>query len=148
MGISILVHWHLDFEIAQLLMMKVTSLMRCSCNLHTLRSRQNGRHFPDDIFKWILLNENVWISIKISLKFVPMGPMNNITALVQIMVWCRLGDKPLSEPMMFNLLTHICVTQPQWNPNTGKIVSLYWNNGYNDCLSSYRDSHFTDKMVP
>ena len=39
---------------------------------------------------------------------------NNITALVQIMAWRRLGDKPLSEPMMVNLLTHICVTRPQW----------------------------------
>ena len=30
------------------------------------------------------------------------------------MAWCRPGDKPLSEPMMFNLLTHRCVTRPQW----------------------------------
>ena len=37
---------------------------------NTLRPRQNGRHFPDDIFKSIFLNENVWISIKISLKFI------------------------------------------------------------------------------
>ena len=35
--------------------------------LNTLRPRQNGRHFSDDIFKWIFLNENVWISITISL---------------------------------------------------------------------------------
>ena len=70
--------------------------------------------FPDDIFKCILLNENVWISIKISLKFVPKGPINNIQALVQIMAWRRPGDKPLSEPMMVSLLTHICVTRPQW----------------------------------
>ena len=30
------------------------------------------------------------------------------------MAWCRPGDKPLSEPMMANLLTHICVTRPHW----------------------------------
>ena len=31
------------------------------------------------------------------------------------MAWRRPGDKPLSEPMMVNLLLmHICVTQPQW----------------------------------
>ena len=30
------------------------------------------------------------------------------------MAWRRPGDKPLSEPMMENLLTHICVTRPQW----------------------------------
>ena len=26
----------------------------------------------------------------------------------------RPGDRPLSEPMMVSLLTHICVTRPQW----------------------------------
>ena len=82
--------------------------------LNTLRPRQKGRHFADDIFKWIFLNENVWISIKISLKFVPQGPINNIPALVQIMAWCRPGDKPLSGPMMVRLPTHICVARPQW----------------------------------
>ena len=50
--------------------------------LNTLRPRQNGRHFADDIFKHILVNENVWIPIKISLKFVPKGSINNIPALV------------------------------------------------------------------
>ena len=59
------------------------------------------------------MNENVWILIKISLKFVPQGPINNFPALVQIMAWRRPGDKPLSEPMMVNLLTHICVTRHQ-----------------------------------
>ena len=74
---------------------------------------QNGHHFADDIFKRIFFNENVRISIKISLKFVPKGPINNISALVQIMA-CRLvSAKPLSEPMIVSLLTHICVTRPQ-----------------------------------
>ena len=59
--------------------------------------RHNGRQFPDDIFKCILLNENVWISIQISLKFVLKGPIKNIPALVEIVACCRLSDKPLSE---------------------------------------------------
>ena len=59
----------------------------CMDLFNTLRPRQNGRHFPDDIFKCIFLNENVWISIKISLKFVSRGPINKIPALVQIMAW-------------------------------------------------------------
>ena len=83
-------------------------------SINTLRPRQNGRHFPDDIFKCIFLNENEWISIKISLKFVPKGQINNIPSLVQIMAWRRLGVKPLSEAMMVSLLAHICVTRPQW----------------------------------
>ena len=81
--------------------------------VNTLRPRQNGCQFPD-IFKCIFLNENIYMSINTSLKFVPKGPINIIPALVQIMAWCRTGDKPLSEPMMVCLLTHICVTRPEW----------------------------------
>ena len=81
-------------------------------SINTLRLRQNDHHFPNDIFKCIFVNENISISIKISLKFVPKGPVNNISALVQIMPWRRPGDKPLSEPMMVSLL-HICITRPQ-----------------------------------
>ena len=80
---------------------------------NTLRSRQNGRRFADDNFKRIFLNENVRISIKISRKFVPKGPITNNPALVQIMAWRRSDDKSLSEPMMVSLLTHIIVTLPQ-----------------------------------
>ena len=79
-----------------------------------LRQRQNCRCFADDIFKCIFLNETIWTSLKMPLKFVPNVRINNIPALIQIMVWCRLGDKPLSKPVMVNLLTHICVTRPQW----------------------------------
>ena len=64
--------------------------------INTLRPRQNGRHFANDTFKYIFLNENVIISAKISLKFVSKGPIDNIPALVQIMAWRRPGDKPLS----------------------------------------------------
>ena len=53
--------------------------------LNTLRPKQNGRHFADDTFKCIFMNENVRISINISLKFVPKGLINNIPPLVQIM---------------------------------------------------------------
>ena len=62
--------------------------------------RQNGRHFADDTFKRIFLNENVIISIKIPLKFVPKVPIDSIPALVQIMASRRPGDKPLSAPMI------------------------------------------------
>ena len=77
------------------------SLGTCSIDdssVNTLRPTQNGRHFLDDIFKCIFLNENVKISIKISLQFVPKGQINNIPTLVQIMAWrCQGSTKPLSE---------------------------------------------------
>ena len=34
----------------------------------------------DDIFNCDFLNENIWIPIKISLKFVPKGQINHIPA--------------------------------------------------------------------
>ena len=51
-------------------------------DVNTLGPRQSGRNFADETFKRIFSNENVRISIKISLKFVLMGPINNIPALV------------------------------------------------------------------
>ena len=101
-GLYVLIAWWLAISTLKWLLNAMISI--AAMPLNTLRLRQNGRHFPDDIFKWIFFNENVWILIKISLKFVPKGPINKIPA----------GDKPLSEPMMVSLLTHICVTQPQW----------------------------------
>ena len=59
-----------------------------------MRPRQNGRHFPDNVFKRIFLNKNVGLS----LKFVSKGPINNIPTLVQMMAWRLIGDKLLSEP--------------------------------------------------
>ena len=81
------------------------------CYVNTLRPRQKGQYFADEIFKCIFLNEDMWISINISLKFVPKGLINNIPASFQIMDWLPTRRKPLSEP---RLPTHICVTRPQW----------------------------------
>ena len=81
---------------------------------HCIEAKAKWRRFADDTFKCIFLNENVIISMKIPLKFVPKAPIINNPALVQIMAWHQSGDKPLSEPMMVSLLTYICVTRPQW----------------------------------
>ena len=70
----------------------------------------------------------------ISLKFVPKGPINNNPALVQIMAWRRSGDKPLSEPMMVSLLTHICVTRPQWvNSSSMRSCGIYQGQFHRKC---------------
>ena len=111
---------------------------------NTLRPRQNGRRFADDTFRRIFLNENVWISIEISLKFVPKGPINNIPALVQIMAWRRSGDKPLSEPMMISLLTHICVTRPQW-VNKSWFICTYRMPSVPKCIFAQSEEHNKQK---
>ena len=113
-----------------------------SCNssnefINTLRPRQNGRYFADDILKCIFLNEDVWIPNTISLKFVPKGPINNIPA----MAWRLDGAKPLSEPMI-SLTMHICVTRPQWVKPvyvcypTGYLIPHKWEN----CMTIDRNS--------
>ena len=106
-------------------------------SLNTLRRRQNEHHLADDMFKCIFLNENVWIPIEISLKFVPKGSIKNNPALFQIMAWRRTGDKPLSEQMMVSSLTHICVTRPQW------VDKCIYNIKFPDChLFQARESDY------
>ena len=105
----------------------------CNCGqdlipLTPLRLRQNGCRFADDTFKCIFLTENVIIAIKISLKYVPKGLINNIPALVQIMAWRWPCNKPLSEPMLVRLPRHILchnlklvLRDNQSNPSLRKI---------------------------
>ena len=114
--------------------------------LNTLRPRRNRHHFADDIFKCIFVNESVWILLIISLKFVPKFQINNIPALVQIMVWRRPGDKPLSGSMMISLLTHICVTRPQWVKSPGHLQVWYWPNKPEYSVSSIRWVNFSWKI--
>ena len=68
--------------------------------VNILMPGQDGRHFPDGIFIYIFSNENAWILVSISLRFVPKGPINNIPSSIQTMVWRRSGDTPLSGAKM------------------------------------------------
>ena len=97
--------------------------------LNILTPRQNGRHFPDDVLKWIFLNENVSILLKISLKFVPKVRINNIPALDQAtshylnhwwLVYWRiftslgLNELTLEVPLYFLFYFQ---TSMKWNAN-------------------------------
>ena len=94
-------HSHENTRVHVLYLIITSFCIHCSayvvCYIKTLRPRQNGRHFADDIFKCITLNENVRISTKVWLTFVSKDPINNIPALVQIIAWRRPGDKPSSK---------------------------------------------------
>ena len=56
--------------------------------------RKDGRHLADNIFKCICVDKTALISIKIELKPVPKGPIDNKLSLVQVMAGRRTGDKP------------------------------------------------------
>ena len=64
------------------------------------------------------------------------------------MAWCRPGDKPLSDPMMFNLLTHICDTRPQWVKHSHKCPTQIGNTHKHGGPSEAGDcSHPPPKMA-
>ena len=54
----------------------------------------------DNIFKRIFVNEKFCTLIRISLRFVPKGPIDNESALVLVMAWRQTGDKPLPELLL------------------------------------------------
>ena len=84
------------------------------------------RHFHVHFHQWKLLY---------FFKYVRKDPIDNNPALVQIMAWRRSGYKPLSEPMMVNLLTHISLNE----------LMMHWDQGSFQCkgaiLPTYRNSH-------
>ena len=69
-------------------------------NLTNLPLGKMAAILADNIFNCIFLNENDKIQIQISLKYVSKSRIDNKPALVQVMAWRRIGDKPLSEPTL------------------------------------------------
>ena len=103
--VHVVTHWQ-PWQVANMLKRKCFKMTTPSAARDgnfvqmTTLSFQNGHHFADNIFRCIFVSEKFCILIKISLKFVPKGQIDNNPALVQIMAWRRPGDKPLSEPML------------------------------------------------
>ena len=63
----------------------------------------------------VFLYENSIIPIRISLKFGPRSPIDNKPALVQVLAWRWIGDKPLSELMLpYFTDAYICGTRGRW----------------------------------
>ena len=60
--------------------------------------------------------------------------ISNIPVLFYIMAWHRPGDRPLSEPMIVRLPTHVCITRSQW---VNRWEWLAWRRGQ-ICLASQR----------
>ena len=85
----------------------------------------------NDIFKYIFLNETDRIPIQVSLIYVFRSPVDNKPALVQIMAWCRRGDKPISEPILTQFIdAYIFGTRGRW-VNIDKAGKPPW---FLDCL--------------
>ena len=93
-----------------------------------LPPEQNGRHFADAIFKRIFVNENVWISIQCSPKFVPKGSIDN-TFINQH--WFRQWLVACSAPSHYpsqcwpSSPTHICGTRGRWAKGSRFFVIIH-----------------------
>ena len=68
-------------------------------SVNTLRLLENGEHVVNDIFKYIFFNVDYDNSMEILQKFVPRGPINNMSALVEVIVRCQIGVEQFPEPM-------------------------------------------------
>ena len=96
--------------------------------INSLRLRQNGCHFEDNIFQFILIIIMLSIQIQISLKFVPKGYINNKVALAVLMAKHWTGDKPSSEPMMVKFADAYCGrVESRYGPSQWE-TSLLCNN--------------------
>ena len=93
----------------------------CRPGDNTLRLEQNGCHFAENIFQYIFFSKKVPKKIKISLKFLPRGSIDNKLALVQVMAWCKTDHKTSPEPMLTKIL---CLT-----------TSLDHNQCISQCIS-------------
>ena len=86
---------------------------------NTLKPRQDGRNFGRRHFQMQFRQRKCFhFNISISLNFVPEGPIDNKTSLVQVMAWRLIGDKPLQRVQWWrSSMTQICVTRPHWVNN-------------------------------
>ena len=97
--------------------------------LNALRPIQNRRHFPDDIFKCMFVNENVWTSIKqihwsllLSIQYSGIGSDNGL--------------------LMVSLLTDIYVTRPQSVKGTISAIHFFSRRlfeSYKTCTTYLED---------
>ena len=98
---------------------------------YTMRPRQNCRHFTDTCilltYKNLLYCKKIVLNIQISLKIVSKGPIYNKPTLVQIIAWCWVGNKPLSDQWWPGLLMHKCITRPKWVNVKCSVADCYLN---------------------
>ena len=106
----------------------IVCLPQCKCIITHWGRDKMAAIFADDIFKYIFLNESVWISLKISFKFVFKVRINNIPALLQIMAWCRIYNHTKKQ-YSFGELAKCSVTTPRYIPvyvSRHLVISIHW----------------------
>ena len=145
------------YHYSQLRQDAISHTCKSAGRFNTLRQRQNGRHFPEDNFKCISVNENVSILIKLSLKFVPKGPIhNNFPALIsdnglaptrRQAIISTNDCKFIDASLCLNELTNHNDYTHNYNPRFNKVErGVYWFHLV--CLSICGQNHVTGEFTP
>ena len=108
--------------------------------LNTFKTRQNGRHFPDDIVKCKSSNENIYFD-KYFTAVCSRGPMNDIPALVQIMAWRRPGDNQLSEAITDTGINDLAIAKERETIICAHFMPCIVFGNYTSKKNVYLDTH-------
>ena len=114
--------WHPSFDLSHYVMLTSHTDNFCR-HLKSLRPRKNGRYFTDEIFKWNLVNQSVWISNKILVKFV----LHVYSALVRMIQ--QAANHYLKKKTMMVWFTDVHLpTMMQQNTAPGRRQTIIWTN--------------------
>ena len=103
-------------------------------DINTLQPRQYGHHFANDTFESIFVSEKMLeFRFKFHWSLLPRVWLTKSQHWLKKMAWCRPGDKPLSEPSWFSLLTQLCIPRPQW-VNTFRQNGRYFTRDIFKCI--------------
>ena len=98
-----------------------------SPNTNTQWGRDNIAAILQMTYSNPLYCKMIVLFIQISLKIVSKGPIYNKPALVHIMAWHWVGNKPLSDQWWPGLLMHKCITRPKWVNVKCSVADCYLN---------------------
>ena len=72
----------------------------CYSPINALRPNQGGSHLADEMVERIFCGSKLLFFDANSTKGVSSVQLRKNTALIRVLIWCRTGHKPLSEPIV------------------------------------------------
>ena len=104
-----------------------------------------------DNFKGIFLNEKFCILIRISMKFVPKGPIDNKRALIQAVAWCRISVRNRHSPLIDCKIVILILIRAQLKKRCKLLCQLFDSSGphiFKPCTKNCDTSRITWTVTP
>ena len=80
-----------------------------------------------DILRTTHSNGFTWNTVFISLNFFPKGPIENMSALVQVMAWRQTGHKPYLDWLWLSSFTYVCHLGPVFISDKTSYRTISWS---------------------